>query len=197
MHMLTTRKLAVVTAFLGLIALAAGAVPAFTADSGTVTASISVPAPPVPCLTVTPTSLDYGTQPFSTNNGAGLNPIGTNLTVNFCGTAAGQNLLASTTAATGPSGSWTPSAYNPGVNPCPSVNVFYLEVYNALANTSPPPAIALTSALAPVPASLGGPPEVFPSGDQLVPVRLTMPCQGSNGAGETKTFTVTFTAAVA
>jgi len=46
---------------LGAVAMAASAVPALSADSGTVAVSITAQVAPAPCLTVTPGSVDFGT----------------------------------------------------------------------------------------------------------------------------------------
>lgn len=186
------RKHLVGTLVIAALALAASAAPAFTADNGTVTVSITARAPAAPCLTVTPGAVDFGTLPFSANAGSGLSEGEANITANNCGTA-GQNLLGSTTNATGPGGSWTPTAYNGTIDPCAALNRFYLSIFGFTT-----PAMYMTGTAAPVLASLGGPPAVFPAGDAKVfRLTITMPCQGSNGAGETKTLSATFTATVA
>jgi hypothetical protein len=174
--------------------MAATAAPAFTADSGTVAVSVTAQAPPAPCLTVTPGSVDFGTLPFSTDNNAssGLSQ-GHSSDISFknCGTAD-QNLLGSTTPAAGPGGSWTPTAYDgTSPHPCPVVDQFYLALF------LPNPSLYLTGTPALVLAS-GGAPAVYPAGSTtLSRLDILMPCQGSNGAGETKTLTATFTAVVA
>lgn len=180
-------------AALATAALAVGAVPAFTADSGTISVSITAQAPVAPCLTVTPGTVNFGTLPFSTNNGAGLSEGNTDITVNFCGTASGQNLLGSTTNATGSSGSWTPTSYFPTqtIEPCPASDRFYLSIFG-FTN----PALYMTGSPAPVLASSGGAPAVFPLGDKVFRFGIVMPCTGSNGPGETKQITSTFTAVI-
>lgn len=185
-------------AALAVAALAVGVVPAFTADNGTVTVTVSVQAPAAPCLTVTPGSVDFGTLPFSASNAAvDRSQASSNITFNNCGTA-GQNLLGSTTNATGPGGSWTPLAYTGAVLPCglsgTDPNQFYLDIFGFTGS----PSLFMTGTPAPMLTSAGGPPEVFPAGDpRLIRMTIIMPCQGSNGAGETKTLTATFTAVVA
>jgi len=175
------------------IAAAATAVPAFSADSGSVTLSITAQAPPAPCLTVTPGSVDFGTLPFSTVVNAGPGPSNGNADIAFnnCGTAS-QNLLGSATDASSPSGSW--SLVDPGnfvSSPCPSTNTFWLNVFGFVFA-----ARFLTSTAAPVLGS-DGTPWRFPAGaTQPSRLTITMPCQGSNGAGATKTLTATFTAVV-
>jgi hypothetical protein len=183
---------------LAAIATAATAVPAFSADSGTVAVSVTARAPAAPCLTVTPSGVDFGTLPFSTDNGTGIsdpNPGGqlqnANVTIDFCGTATGQNLLASTTKATSAGGSWTPQPYDgTSPHPCPAPNQFYFSAF------LPFTALFMTETPAPALQSLGGPPKVFPKGSIVTRLDIIMPCQGSNGAGETKAFTATFMAVV-
>ena len=179
-------------AALTVAVLAASAVPAFTADTGTIAVSIKAQAPAAPCLAVTPNSVDFGTHPFSTSNAA-ISQGDTDITIDFCGTAPGQNLIVSTTPATGPSGSWTPLSYYPEltIHPCPDANKFYLSLF------LPFPAHYLTETPSAVLASIGGPPKVFPVGAITSRLSFLMPCQGSNGAGETKTLTATLTAVVA
>jgi hypothetical protein len=177
---------------LALAAIASGAAaPAFSADSGTVAVSITAQAPAGACLTVTPGSVNFGTLPYSTNNGAGLKEGDTDITVNFCGTATGQNLLGSTTPASSPGGSWTPLAYDGTIHPCPALNQYYLSIFGFTSL-----ALEMAETPAPVLHSLGGSPEVFPPGDKGFRLSLIMPCQGSNGPGETKSLTATFTAVV-
>ena len=186
------RKHLVGTLVVGALALAASAAPAFTADSGTLTVSITARAPAAPCLTVTPGTVNFGTLPFSANANSGLSEGEADITANNCGTA-GQNLLGSTSNATGPGGSWTPLALGSSFNPCVALDRFYLSIFGFTT-----PALYMTGTAAPVLASLGGPPAVFPAGDAKVfRLTFTMPCQGSNGAGETKTLSATFTATVA
>lgn len=178
---------------LAVVAMAATAVPAYTADTGTVAVSVTAQAPPAPCLTVTPGSVDFGTLPFSADNNAnsGLSQ-GHSGDISFsnCGTA-NQNLLGSATPATGASGSWTPLADDgTNVHPCPAPDQFYLALF------LPHPSLYLSGTPAVV-LAYGGAPAVYPAGSTtLSRLDIIMPCQGSNGAGEAKTLTATFTAVV-
>jgi hypothetical protein len=185
------RRLLFTIATLVAAGLAAGAVPAFTADTGTISVTVKAQAAVGPCLTVTPGAVNFGPLPFSTSNSA-VSDGNTNITVGFCGTATGQNLLGSTTPATGPSGSWTPLAYDGTIHPCPALNEFYLYIFEG--NTV---SLEMIQTPAPVLASHGGPPAVFPTGEKVFRLGIYMPCQGSSGAGDTKTLTATFTAVVA
>jgi hypothetical protein len=117
-----------------------------------------------------------------------------NITITNCGTV-GQNLYGATTNATGASGVWTPTAHDDltGVlEPCPALNHFYLSIFGFTT-----PGMYMTGIPTPVHASLGGPNAVFPVGDKVFRLSIIMPCQGSNGAGETKNVSATFTATVA
>jgi hypothetical protein len=186
------RKHLLVALALAAVAAAATAVPAFTADSGTVTVSITAQAPPAPCLTVTPGSVSFGTLAFSTpvNAGHGVVSGDANVTINSCGTA-GENLLGSATNAVSASGTWIVTNSGIGGSPCPNLDRFFLHIFMFAF-----PDLALNGTPTPVSAS-DGTPAVLTAGTSY-PSRLTieMPCQGSNGAGETKTLTVTFTAVV-
>jgi hypothetical protein len=176
---------------LAAVAMVVTALPALSADSGTVAVSVTAQAPAAPCLTVTPDSVDFGTLPFSTSTRSSAGSQ--NITADFCGTAAGQNLLASTTDAMGAAGSWTPraSSGSPLAPLCPATNQFYL----LLAGGSTGPPLVLTGTTAPFLTDAGSA-AVFPGGNKLLQLDLEMPCQGSSGAGETKTLTATFTAVV-
>jgi hypothetical protein len=189
------RWLATVAA-LAAAALAMSAVPAFTADTGTVAVTVTAQAAATPCITVAPTTLDFGTLAFSTAGVLSrrfIGGTGTSPTVANCGTAD-QFMTLATTNATGPSGSWTPTGAADGTNPCPAVNSFNITGHReADANQG----IRLTSTPALVPAVGGvGPYMQGPNVSDNFGFTLNMPCQGSNGAGEQKSLTLTFTAAV-
>jgi hypothetical protein len=178
-------------------ALVAGAVPAFTADNGSVTVTITAEAQATPCITVAPTSLDFGTLQFSTAGSLSrrfIGGAGTSPTVTNCGTAD-QFMTITGSNASGTSGSWTISGEADGTNPCPTSDRFNLTGHReADANQG----IQLTTSPVLVRAVGGvGPYVQGPSLSDNFGFTLDMPCQGSNGAGEQKTLAVTFTAAVA
>jgi hypothetical protein len=184
-----TRQVLFLTALLSATALAASAAPAFSADSGSVVGTVSVPAPPAPCIQLSDQALDYGVRPFST--AAAVSSIGRSLLLTNCGTA-GENVLASATDASGPSGSWTLFAWPTFVgNPCPTTNTFSL-LWGLGDPGSQNMSLSSTPRMA---TDTSGAPWVVPAGHVSgTNLGLFMPCQGSNGAGETKTFTATFTA---
>jgi len=189
------RWLATVAA-LAAAALAVSAVPAFTANTGAVTVTVTAQPAATPCITVAPTTLDFGALAFSTAGALSrrfIGGAGTSPTVANCGTAD-QFMTLATTNATGLSGSWTPTGAADGTNPCPAVNSFNITGHReADANQG----IRLTSTPVLVPAVGGvGAYVQAPGISDNFGFTLDMPCQGSNGAGEQKSLTLTFTAAV-
>lgn len=191
------RRLLFTVAALAAAGLAAGAVPAFTADSGSVTVTITAETQATPCITVAPTSLDFGTMAFSTAGSLSTRFVGgagTSPTVTNCGTA-GQSLTLTGSNATGTSGSWTISGDVRGTNQCPTLDRFNLTGHRELdANQG----IHLTTFPRQVLAPGGTDPYVQnPDVADNFGFTLDMPCDGSNGGGEQKTLTVTFTAAIA
>jgi hypothetical protein len=193
------KRLLAAIAALAVLGLAAGAVPAFTADNGTVTVSVTAQAPAAPCLTVAPGTVDFGTLPFSRPGIPNISSGNASLTTTNCGTA-NQNLLGSATDATGPTGPWFLATSTGTPNPCgqgvEGANSFFLRIA-PLSAGAPFDVLFLSRTPTLVPAPLGGP-AVFPAGSShSTQLRLYMPCEGSEGAGETKTLTATFTAVVA
>jgi hypothetical protein len=185
------RQVLISAALLAATAFAGGATPALGAGGGSLVATVSVPAPPAPCIQLSDQAHDYGVMPFSTPTA--ISSRGFSLLLTNCGTA-GQNVLASATDASGPSGSWTLFVWPTFVgNPCPTTNNFSL-LWNLGDPNSQNMSVGGTPRLA---TDTSGAPSVVPAG-HVSPsnLGLFMPCQGSNGAGETKTFTATFTAVI-
>jgi hypothetical protein len=193
------RKLIALAGVLGT-ALTLMAAPAFTADSGNLVVSITAEPPPAPCLTVSPATIDFGTRAFSTPALRGDAYSATRVRVANCGTAS-ENVAAVGTDASGPSGDWTlghwatdaPPAGNPCVN---RPNLYFLGTNGSSGDVVlQRDTITKTSGLLTQP---GGDPGVWnPGAAADIQMYLIMPCQGSNGAGEAKTLSATFTAIVA
>lgn len=190
------RRFLFAVAAVAAAALAAGAVPAFTADTGSVTVTITAQPAATPCITVAPPTMDFQTMAFSTAGALSTRFVGgsgTSPTVANCGTAD-QFLTITGSDASGTSGSWAISGAARGTNPCPTVNSFNLTGHreadanqNILLTTSP----VLVRAVGGV-----GPYVQGPGVSDNFGFTIDMPCQGSNGAGEQKTLNVTFTAAI-
>lgn len=173
--------------------LAVGAAPAFTAESGSVAVTVTAEPPPAPCLTVAPGTLDFGTLPFTKPAALSGRNFGVDLT--NCGTAD-ENLTVVGTDAAGASGSW---ALSSGGLPCDlGVDKYTLLLSKYEPGDADYRIYTPITKIAATVANPAGTPFVFPAGTPTTArLGLLMPCQGSNGAGEAKTLSVTFTAIVA
>lgn len=192
------RKHLVVTVALAAVALAS-AVPAFTADSGTVTVVLTAEeTAATPCLTVGPGTLDLGTAAFSTPAARSeLRSRTPGVQTENCGTAP-ENVAVMGTDAVGPGGTWALGYWvtdSSGGNPCDAgANVYFLQTNGSTAGVSLQ-ATAITKASRLLGTAPNDDPGVWgPGATADIALGLTMPCQGSNGAGETKSLSVTFTA---
>lgn len=174
------RTIGVILSVLLAAGLYAGSsVPVFSADNGTVTATVSVQD--VPCITLGVTTLNHGTKAFSSTT---LVTDTKNISnIDSCSSAA-QTLLATGSNATGSGVTWTPVAT---VN-CSSTPKNQYRM--ALRNPGPPTVINLSLAAQPF-GSLSADQQDF-----LAEATLTMPCTGSDGAGETMSMSITLTATV-
>jgi hypothetical protein len=187
------RKYMFVALALAALAAAATAVPAFTASSGTVTVSVTAEAPAAPCLSLNTSTLDFGTLPFSTptfdSGGARFFDL-TN-----CG-SADQQVVATGTDATGPGGTWQLIRRPPNNFQCTAGANKYSAAVSYVNNNQ----FVIYTELTNLPATLAsdvGAVHLFPpSSSTHMGIGPVMPCQGSNGAGETKTFTATLMAVV-
>jgi hypothetical protein len=170
----------VFAALFGATSMAVGAAPAFTADNGSVTATVSMQAPAAPCLTVDPSSLDYGTMDFAQY---GEQPVA----IASCG-SANQHTLVSATDADGPVGHWLLTADYI----CPGP----VDRYSVRVNIFGVAQVWVTNDAALI-ADSGSPLVWAPGESPGASLSLYTPCAGSSGAGEAMTFTTTFTAVVA
>jgi len=189
------RKHLVAALALAAVAIAASAAPAFTGDSGTVTMHITVEAPAAACLTVSPSSLDFaGPAHFSKPGAGAVSDSVEAATLTNCGSAS-QTVSAVGSDAVSQAGSWT-LASGAG-NPCAlGPDAFFL----LLDSDSGGAPLTLGSGFITKTPTLVSPTQGHAWGaGEFAYARFTiyMPCEGSNGAGETKTFTVGFTATVA
>lgn len=175
-------KRLLISALLGSSVLVAGAMPAFTADNGSVVGTVSVPVPPAPCFTLDRSTVDFGTQPFSdpaaivTPGSPAFPPV----QVTSCSTAA-ENVLGAASDATVPSGGSWDAAEADNSNTCAiGLNSYKPgwsyggRLYNPRPDGSFAPQAGLDLAAG------EGVPVVF---------HLQMPCRGSAGAGENVSMT--------
>jgi hypothetical protein len=154
---------------------AMSSLPAFSADAGTVTATVTVAGP---CITVPTTTIDFKSLGFSgaTTPVAGVETLG----YTSC-SAAAQKVFARGTDATGTSATWTLAAF---AYPClGGVNKFVLNLYagGSLHTTLSGTDQEIETVAAGLPGSVNM-------------LQLIMPCQGSSGGGQTMSFQVHFTA---
>jgi hypothetical protein len=153
---------------------AMSSLPAFSADAGTVNATVTVAGP---CLTVPTTTIDFKSLRFSspTSNVTGAETVG----YTSC-SAAAQKVFARGTDATGTSATWTLTSYS---TPCAdAVNKYGVELHVAGQRVTLRATDQEIETLAPG----------LPGATTML--ELTMPCQGSTGGGQTMSFQVHFTA---
>jgi hypothetical protein len=159
---------------------AGSSVPVFSADNGTVNATVTVQD--VACITVTSAGIDYGTKAFSTS-AVPVQSSGSITSIASCSGSA-QTVLIKGTPTTGTTPAW--SLVNSLA--CPTPNQFVHEFDN--------PGTA-GSYLA-----LGTNNLTFQAGFasmatiSSIPTRLTMPCTGSSGGGVQVSTQIIFTATV-
>jgi hypothetical protein len=167
----------------GLLAvgLALSARTTFGQSGGTVTATVQVQA--AACITINPSSFTYAAAGLSTASSPTVtSPSGPKPTVTSCSSAA-QNFAARGGSATGSGATWTlTSTLDCGTNPA--------NEYRHQLTTSTGSSISLTTTdqtweMA-VPAS----------NNRILDGRLTMPCTGSNGVGQTMSMPIVLTAIV-
>jgi hypothetical protein len=153
--------------------LAANAAPTFTADNGTVEASVTVATP---CLVVTPGQIDFGTLPFSTTQiSFGVAPI----SYTNCSESPERVYGRGTDASGGGSATWSLSTV-----PCNGTLNNYTQGVTRPGN----PATFLTTTdleLETVAGNLAG---------AYNQASITMPCAGSDGTGSYMSFQFIFTA---
>jgi hypothetical protein len=174
------RRIALLATIVGVLGVAViSGVPAFGADNGTVTATVSVQD--VPCMTVTSSGIDYGAKVFS-----GASPVqatGTITSIGTCSSAA-QTVWVKGASATATGVTWTLVA---GLA-CPTTNQYVHEVDNP---NSPASFVPLTNTNQNF-GTFNAQPHSIPN----IPTRLTMPCTGSAGAGQTISTQILFSATV-
>lgn len=148
-------------------------------DSGTVSAQVTVATP---CITVGP-NIDYGTLPFSTVTPfVQVSKTGTTSFTN-CSVSAEKVYVRGTNAVSASGGAtWRPIS----ASTCSTAQQI-IDVYtHSIADSTHGVFLSLTDQLFD-PASAAG-------ATSTLRTQMTMPCSGSNGAGETMTFSIIVTA---
>jgi hypothetical protein len=166
--------------------LAAGAVPAFTADSGTITVSITAQAPPAaPCIELLDppgTLVDFGTHAFSTLNQPSGAPGDVEPTFRNCSTAD-EKVLIHGVDATAPPVTWTLDPNGP--YPCGESSPRNAYQLVSRVDGASPLFLATTPATRLASAA--------PGATHTLALDLIMPCSGSDGAGRTFTTSIHLT----
>lgn len=152
--------------------------PAFGADNGTVSATVT---PDAPCITLTGTSVDFGTLRLSTSTArvTGSKAVGT-LSLRSCN-GASQSIYAKSTDAAGGAATWSLQRLG-SANPCTSGPNVYGNSTTAGAAT-----IDLSTSDAPLFNAAAGSTTGLGFG-------LVMPCTGSDGGGVQMSFSYIYTA---
>ena len=190
--MMTKTLLGSLTTIVCAITLAVGAAPAFTAGDGTIVGTVSVPA--AACIQLSTTTLNFGTSPFAAN-GSSTYGVSGDFGVTNCSTAASTFLISGTNAA-GPQGAdW---ALTDNWESCDgSLNKYGLvwaempESFSGLSITTTPKTLLHHSPGATVKSTFDA------SESETLRGVAIMPCTGSDGAGQTRTFSIGLTATVA
>jgi hypothetical protein len=171
---------------LAVVGIVASTMPAFADGTGRVDAHVTVASP---CITVSPTSVDFGTVPFVSSNANPLDYIERPFTIATCGMV--ERLLGRGSDATSAGGAAVGWALGSSTDICPQANVYgaafgYHTVPGA---TSWIPLTTIDSAVLPATSPIGPDPLDFSLG-------LRMPCVGSDGGGQLMNFSYTFTVLV-
>jgi hypothetical protein len=168
-----------------IVYLVASALPAFGADNGTVSASVTAGAA---CITLSQTApVDFGTKDFSTSagNSAAGQAAGS---ITNCATQT-ESILAKGTDASNGATTWSlvdATGLPTPVNPCdlasPNTNKYFLSTFPGALST------VLLSTTNKAFHSLAA------GASSSLTVAVVMPCTGSSGAGQTLNFSYVYTA---
>ena len=181
-------KHAVVLLVLAGAALLASAAPAFTADSGTVAVTVTAGAPVSPCIEfATPpgTAVSFGTLAFSRPNAPSSSRGNVTPTYRNCSTAA-ERVVINGTDATSAGAVWALETSQPTCNATSPRNQYLIRYFH---DQDPLQALAKTATTLAQSAA--------PGADHTLTLELIMPCEGSDGAGETFSASILLTAATA
>jgi hypothetical protein len=177
----------------GLVAavIAASAVPAFTADTQSLSLTVTAQPPAAPCVEfATPpgTQVDFGTAPFSTPSVPSQRTGNVAPRFSNCSTATESFLIVGTDATSGGS-TWALGEITSPCQPLNTLNLVYsIDTYGyaRIGTTSTTLRNLRTGAT------------TFVAGEAHdLGLAITMPCLGSVGGGQTFSLSVTLTAMVA
>jgi hypothetical protein len=169
---------------------ALGAMPAFTAtpaDSGSVVGTVTAQGGGA-CLQLSSTAASFGTLPFSTRTQTSSGQGSPTPTFQNCGNF-NETISIAGSDASGPNTSW--SLTNQAGNPCIKADgSTQINVYGLSYDAQPVGSAQISKTATPISTYAAG---------ATTPLALTlsMPCVGSAGDGQTVSFSVNLTAAVA
>jgi hypothetical protein len=189
----------IITTAVGALGAAAAyfvlsALPAFSAETSTVNAKVTVASP---CITISlvggATELNFGVQPLATPaNNANSSNFGTLVT--SCSPST-QNVTAKGTDATGGAALWSLTDSSSGTSICGlgknrySIRLEPVEKDTSTIKSLGPALVLSSQSSKPVYAPAAG--------AEFVPqTNLFMPCSGSDGAGQTMSFQIIYTASL-
>ena len=182
------RIFAVGALFASVATLAITAGPVFSADSGTVNATVTVTSP---CLTVPETVIDYGNKGFASVTTGDSTAVGAEFLIESC-SADSQSVSVSGAEMKGSTAVWNLSTnvanttcFQEGAGQTVTLNAYRHEIM--LSHYAEPTTLTMGNSLLGVMSPSGTP------GWKSTP-KLYMPCAGSDGVGQTMSTTITFTA---
>jgi hypothetical protein len=172
--------------------LAAGAVPALSADNGTIVGTISVPAV-TPCIQISTTSLDFGSASFAAQ-GADSRAESAGVGVTNCSTVE-SGITMTGSDATNAGSTW--SLTDDWLNCDGRLNRYGLFQFELPERFSGQYLITTPRTLVHRRPPTNDPVQTFAAGEsETLGFQVAMPCVGSNGAGQTFTFNIGLTATV-
>jgi hypothetical protein len=188
------RRLAAATTALVALTAAVSAVPAFTADTGSIVGTVTAGAPPAPCIQLSTTTLDYGTLSFAANGSHSMAVAGSGVDVTNCSAAVSTFAMAGTDAS-GPGGSWSLTdrwqICDGSLNKYGLLQIELPEAFTGQYLVTTPRGLVHRR------PPTNDPFQTFNPGEsEALGFSVAMPCVGSNGAGQTFSFTIGLTATV-
>jgi hypothetical protein len=152
---------------------------AFAADNGSVSANVTVATP---CIIVTPSTIDFGTQGFSTASSTASSTRSVGYT--NCSSAS-ERVFGKGTDATGTGATWNLVTFNGCSDGANKYSLDALAPNSAGGDGTVAYLTTVDQQLETVQGATAG---------SVDNISLYMPCAGSSGAGLVMSFTITFTA---
>ena len=185
-------RLCLSAALLSVAALSGGAIPALSADNGTIVGTVTANAP-APCIQLSATSLDFGSVSFAAN-GSDSRAESSGVAVTNCSTAVSTVAIAGTDAS-GPGGAWTLT--DEWLNCDGRLNRYGLFTVELPERFSGDYLVSTQRTLHHRrPPANDGVATFDPTESETFAFQVSMPCVGSVGSGATYSFSIGLTATV-